>query len=98
MPYTVMIDDNFHYMDQDERLEHGTFATLEEALAVCRKLVDDWLADHHKPGMTATQLYEIYVGFGEDPFIIAPHEPSAGVLFSAWDYARERSAVICGGP
>jgi hypothetical protein len=46
-----MVDDNFHYMEEDERRELGTFATLEEALAACRTLVDRWLADNHKPGM-----------------------------------------------
>jgi hypothetical protein len=96
MPYTVMVDDNFHYMDEDERYEYGTFATLEEALAACRKLVDEWLAYNHKPGMTAVELYQQYTSFGEDPYIIAPYE-ARGVTFSAWDYARERAAVLCGG-
>jgi hypothetical protein len=98
MPYIVKVDDNFHYMDEDERYELATFATLDEALAACRKLVDDWLADNHKPGMTAAQLYELYCGFGEDPFIVAPNEPSLGVPFSARDYVRERVAAICGAP
>jgi len=95
-PYTVMVDDNFHYMDEDERREYGTFATVEEALATCRKLVDDWLAQHHKPDMTAAKLCELCVAFGEDPFIVAVREGGAPAAFSAWDYARERAAVICG--
>jgi len=94
-PYTVMVADNFHYMDEDERWEYGTFATPEEALAACRKLVDEWLALNHKPGMTAAELYSQYMSFGDDPFIIAPNE-AQGAAFSAWDYARERSAILCG--
>jgi hypothetical protein len=30
-PYKVMVDDNFHYMAEDERWEYGTFASAEEA-------------------------------------------------------------------
>jgi hypothetical protein len=40
-PYKVMVDDNFHYMEEDERWEYGTFATAEEALDACRRLVDE---------------------------------------------------------
>ena len=93
--YKVMVDDNFHYMDEDERWEYGTFATREEALAACRKLVDEWLALNHKPGMTAAELYSQYTGFGDDPFIVALYDAES-VAFSAWDYARERAAALCG--
>jgi hypothetical protein len=91
-----MVADNFHYMDEDERWEYGTFATPEEALAACRKLVDEWLALNHKPGITADALLSQYKSFGDDPYIIAPYE-AQGVAFSAWDYARERAAALCGG-
>ena len=93
-PYTVMVDDNFHYMDEDERWQYGVFATAEEALAACRKIVDESLAHLHKPGMTAEELYQQYVLFGDDPFIVGPDVK--GVLFSAWTYARERATAICG--
>jgi hypothetical protein len=59
--YKVMIDDNFDYMDEDERSEHGTFSTAEEAVAACRRLVGQWLVKNYKPGMTAAELYEQYV-------------------------------------
>jgi hypothetical protein len=97
--YKVMIDDNFHYMDDSERLEFGTFATAEEAIGICRKIVDEWLKRHHKPGMTGDQLFELYVGFGEDPYVIAPigdADPATAGRFSAWDYARERAKAMCG--
>jgi hypothetical protein len=35
-----MVDDNFHYMDQDERYEHGIFSTVDEAIAACKAIVD----------------------------------------------------------
>jgi hypothetical protein len=92
--YTVMVDDNFHYMDQDERWELGTFATLDAALAACRKLVDEWLAENHKAGMTAAELCQLYMMFGEDPFIVGGTEEGAPI-FSAWNYAQERCALLC---
>jgi hypothetical protein len=94
-PYTVMVDDNFHYMDKDERREHGTFSTVEEALQACRTLVDEWLAHNHQPGMTADKLIELYAFFGDDPFIV--RGPPGIVLFSGRDYARDRVAAIYGG-
>jgi hypothetical protein len=40
MSYQVLIDDNFHYQDESERVKHGVFATSEEAVAACRSIVD----------------------------------------------------------
>jgi hypothetical protein len=94
--YKVLVDDNFNYQDEEERYELGTYATFEEASGACRKLVDDWLMSTYKPGMTAAHLYRLYVGFGEDPFIIGPPDTGTTVAFSAWDYARERTTAICG--
>jgi hypothetical protein len=93
--YKVLIDDNFHYMDEDERHEHATFPTAEEAVAACRRLVDAWLVRNHKPSVTATELYEQYRSFGEDPFVVSP-PGGEDVKFSAWGYARERALALCG--
>ena len=30
--YTVMVDDNFHYMDEDHRHKYGEFSTYEKAV------------------------------------------------------------------
>jgi hypothetical protein len=92
--YTVMVDDNFHYMEEDERWELGTFSTVEEATAACRALVDRSLRESHKPGMTAAQLYDHYTSFGDEPFIVAPPGVPKGV-FSARDYARSRVEELC---
>ena len=32
MPYVVMVDDNFHYMDEGERYKHGEFADADVAI------------------------------------------------------------------
>ena len=91
--YKVMVDDNFHYMDESERTSGGTFATLADAIAACRKIVDDDLAGLAKPGMSAEEIYKSYISFGADPFVLGD---MPGVPFSAWEYARERSYALAG--
>ena len=93
MGYKVLVDDNFHYMDEDERYCAGEFPDAESALADCRRIVDECLESAYRPGMSAAQLWEGYVGFGEDPFIVSVGSPE--VKFSAWDYARQRCALMC---
>jgi hypothetical protein len=92
--YRVMVDDNFDYMNEDDRWEFGSFATAQEALEACRGLVDKELARRFKPGMAATELYELYVAFGDDPFIVAGPDEEP-IKFSAWDYAKARAEEIC---
>ncbi|HYK88702.1 MAG TPA: hypothetical protein VE398_08025 [Acidobacteriota bacterium] len=89
--YEVLVDDNFHYMDEESRYKLGSFATYDEALTKAKAIVDDFLRENYSPGMTSKELYEGYVGFGEDPFIIPAGDPR----FSAWEYARERCAELC---
>jgi hypothetical protein len=93
--FKVMVDDNFHYMEEDERWEYGTFPTREKAIAACRKLVDESLMENYKPGMTATQLYDHYTSFGDEPFIMAAPGAPERVIFSARDYARGRAETLC---
>lgn len=91
--FEVRVADNFHYMDQDEVYTHGNFGSWPDAVAASRKIVDACLAEYVKPGITAQELYQYYVSFGDDPFITPVPE---GESFSAWDYAKERCAQLCG--
>lgn len=91
LPFAVMVNDNFHFMDQDEPWRLGTFATLNQALAVCTNMVESCLADCYKTGMDAKELYSLYMLFGDDPFILGPGDLSE---FSAWDYAKARAKDI----
>ena len=91
--YTLHVADNFHYMDESETYKAGEFATWNEAVNAARGLVDRCLAESFRPGMSATALYKTYTGFGEDPYIVPVPE---GERFSAWEYAKQRCAELCG--
>jgi hypothetical protein len=91
--YRVMIDDNFHYMDKEERVELGVFVTAEEAVAASKEVVDASLSHLFRPEMTAEQLLEQYHLFGEDPFVLAATGVET-VHFSAWDYAAQRATEL----
>ena len=95
--YRILVDDNFHYQDPTERREHGTYDTAEEALEACRGLVDRSLRNEYRSGMSAEDLYDRYVSFGDDPFILVVDGEDDGAAFSAWSYAKERCRAICGG-
>jgi hypothetical protein len=92
MSYTLYVDDNFHYMDEEERYKAGEFESLADAVAKAKQIVDEFLAAAYKEGMTDEELHHQYVSFGEDPFIVGGPPASD---FSAWDYARQRCQEIC---
>jgi hypothetical protein len=92
-PYKVMIDDNFHYMETDERWEYGTYSTAEEALAACQRLVDESLLEEYREGATAEQLFVRYTSFGDEPFVVAA-EDAPKVEFSARAYAEQRAREL----
>lgn len=45
------------------------FETAVEAVAACRRIVDEFLAGAFEPGMSATALYDLYKSFGDDPWV-----------------------------
>ena len=94
MKYTVVVEDNFHYMDESERYTHGVFESAAAALAAAKALVDADLNSLYRPGMTADELYRQYESFGSDPFIVTEDR---SCQFSAWTYARERCRQTCDG-
>jgi hypothetical protein len=67
--FEVFVDDNFHYMDKSMRYSAGTFETYEEAVALAKAIVDDYLEPRAHSGITANALFTSYRQYGEDPFI-----------------------------
>ncbi len=93
--YEVLVDDNFHYMDEKERYTAGVFQTYDEALKRAKQIVDRSLRDLHEPGKSVDDLIAGYVLFGEDPWI--KPTPEGIERFSARDYARQRAPEIVRG-
>jgi hypothetical protein len=98
MSFKVMVEDNFHYMDPDERYLLGEYETLEIAISACKSVVDSSLKHEYKPGMTADELFSRYKSFGEDPWVAGTQaQREEDVPFSGWKYAKQRCEEICGG-
>ena len=92
--FKVLIDDNFRYQDESERVTHGLFDTAEEAVAACKSIVDGFLVGAVELGMSPEALYRQYVSFGDDPFIVPVDPKAAPAAFCAWNYAEARCEEI----
>lgn len=87
-----MVDDNFHFMDEDERWTAGNYGSLRGALDKCLQMVGQDLRKDYRADTTATDLYESYTMMGDDPFITGPMK----TVFSAWNYAKELAEFLAG--
>jgi hypothetical protein len=93
MVYSVVVADNFHYMDPDEIYTLGEYSDAGAALEAARRIVNEYLESVYREGMSAGELWGSYQCFGEDPVIVAHGEDK--VEFSGWGCARERCAQMC---
>jgi len=85
--FTVRVADNFAHPDETEHYTHGTFATADDAIAECRRLVDREFDHLFAQGVPLEKLFEFWLSFGEDPFV-------AGVQWSSFDYAHQRALAL----
>ncbi len=88
MTYTVYVGDNFRYMagkGDDLGYKKGEYDSWEEAVAVAKGIVDEFLEDSLNDFDSPEKLIESYKLYGEDPYII-PNSRN----FSAWDYAEKK--------
>ncbi|MFO7670393.1 MAG: hypothetical protein R6W31_12095 [Bacteroidales bacterium] len=51
------MDDNFHYMDESHRYKLGEYKTLENAVEVCKDIVDEFLHENYRPGLTSADSF-----------------------------------------
>ena len=91
--FQVLIDDNFHYMDADERVTGPQFETYAQARDWVREFMDCQLEELYEPGMDPSSLITRYKMFGEDPWISPT--PDGVDRWSAWDYAAQRAEAVC---
>jgi hypothetical protein len=87
--WKVYEDGNLHPYDEDERIFVGEYRSLKKAERVCRKRIESYLRDEkaRHPGIRGADLYDYYLNFGPDPFII-------GGGFRAWKYAEKRCMLL----
>ena len=81
--YVVKIDDNYHFMDESERITAGSYDTLEEAIRKCEEITIRSLSDLYERGITPERLSAQWAMFGDDPFIVGGEGP---VPFSAREF------------
>lgn len=89
--YTVFVDDHAHYKDEPERRTLGTYSSYDAAVGAARKVVDKSLDHLYRKGMSATQWWDLYKVYGDDPFIVPENGKPA---FSAWAYAEARCSAL----
>jgi hypothetical protein len=84
--FQVLVDDNFHYMDEGERSLAGAFDRYDAALAKAKAIVRMSVEECAVGKESADEIIACYKMFGDDPWI---HPTPEGVeRFSAWDFAE----------
>jgi hypothetical protein len=78
--YQVFVDDNYHYMDESDRMLAGTYNSLDEAIEKCKEITLSSLAEFYEAGISPEKLSAQWSMFGQDPFIRGHDGP---VPFSA---------------
>lgn len=89
-PFSILVADNYKYMDEDAEYIAGEFDTWEEAVTHAKKIVDATVIESIKDGATPEEALEAYKAFGEDPWIVVNNRAPIGEPFSAWSYAKEK--------
>ncbi len=97
MPYFVEAYSPFNPVGQ--QLQHlGEFEGQPEAIAAAKRLIDDFLQQECKSGMSAEALFGHYQTFGQVPCVLRSDGKTIGNTgFAALEYARTRSAELCAG-
>ena len=89
--FSVKVDDNYHYMDESERYEDGSYQTLAEAILRCKAITIASLKACYEKGIDANKLQAQWLMFGDDPFVVgAAGKPP----FSAREFVTEE---LCRG-
>lgn len=58
--YTVLVEDNYDFYDEDERYCAGVYNSLDDALEKCLRIVGEYILEQDYPAMKAADLYESY--------------------------------------
>jgi len=88
MKFHLRVYDNFHYTDESEAYNTGSYVTYDDALIAAKAIVDEFLVFNWKKGMPYKELRSLFMLFGDDPIIVPDenNESSDIPRFSARDY------------
>lgn len=93
--YCVLIDNNFHYMDEERRSHLAVYSNYEDALERAKEITRKSVLRNKRE--CAEDTYDYYTDFGDDPFIQAVGgAPAPEERFSAWGYADRYSKELHG--
>lgn len=72
----------------DERfcIRNGEFDTAEEAVNFAKKMIDEFLIEHHQKGASWDDAYKNFCSHGDIPMVFGKPEPD----FNAINYAKSR--------
>jgi len=75
----------------------GEYQTVAEAVEVAQKVIEQFLREGFRRGMSAKRLYALYEEQGEHTFVFQDEARTFNVPgFDHADYARSLAAKICG--
>jgi hypothetical protein len=94
VPFIVVVDDGLQYQTQTGCKELGPYASMEQAIALAKSIVDDRLNSLHTPGMQPSELVSAYAALSLDLHVLTSEHASTNA-FLAWPYVRSRSNEMC---
>jgi hypothetical protein len=89
----VFYDENGAYQNLEARSHAGRFATADDVIAECQRMVDADLDEVREPGMSGSAVLIRWQMWGRDPFIRAD-EGEQAPEWSAWKYAATRTKTL----
>lgn len=95
--YHLRVYDNFHYGDESEAYDHGSYPTYQAAVIAAKAIVDEFFKHNWNPGVEPDNLFSQYSLYGEDPVILL-NEPGERERFLARAYASACVVKICRKP
>lgn len=93
MSFYLRIYDNFHYQDESEAFNSGSFESGEEAYEKAKSIIDDFITSSNEQGMQIDGIYSQWMTFGEDP-VISSTEKCEYKQFSASNYLKEKIEAL----
>lgn len=88
MSYFLRVYDNFHYMDDDEVDDIGSFSSEQEALKEEQRIVKNGVIRLWSTGTKIDEIVSSWLSFGTDPTIRCTDQNIIAPFFSAIKYAE----------